>query len=471
MSFTDKFSRVINNSSYFRICFVICSFFQMITYLDYLSYVATGIAFFWGVYLIIRQYLIHSKFRKVDYSFIFILFTVMSVATILINIASHPFSTAVSFFTMIVNLIYFYLFFCRLNEDVVSIRKEIYKISKCIAILTSVCAIIGLVLLVIFHRAIWLFDRSLIIFENRFKGIYINPNPMAFASVCGMISCFALRCKGFLQRVEETPVRLRWICICVGLNGLSLMLSVSNSGLLLICSFIFGLICYSIFAGKKFTAGRTVVYKTSIFLLCCALVSVSLFGLRYVVNYVSGVLISGEPMVSGEVLQPTAEQYKSELQTSDGTVTFEHINGTIDSGRIKLYKRALNEISKQPVFGVGYGNIFYNGWMEKGELFDYHNGYLTLGVSNGVISFAIFFLFAVLLARRMTSVVFKLKLQGSSSVLPHMMCFIYAYCIYSCVEPTLLFYPSFTTLYFWWCIGSAYALVKNFEKTPQMVKN
>ncbi|MCR5637162.1 MAG: O-antigen ligase family protein [Clostridiales bacterium] len=466
MSTTETYNLkyMLNSKSAFRICCLFSAFFQLITYLDYVFYAVTFVVFIWGIYLTAKSIFINGAFKKAKYSSLILAMIVLSGATVIANITSPLLSTLITVSTAIINIVYLFLFFCDIKSDVNIIRKEIYIISKGLVYITSACAVVGLILLIVFHRAVWIGDRSLIIYENRFKGLYINPNPMAFASVTGILSCLILRCRGFLLKTGKKPIRIRWFLLAFGLNGLALMLSVSNSGILLLSCFIFGILCYILFAGNSFKSFFTIVKKTLLFLICCAVALFGLLTVRAGVNFSSGVLLSGEPIVSRELLAPTTEQYNSELQTDDGLITFEHINTTFDSGRLKLYSKAVTSISETPVFGVGYGNILYNGFIKTGKLFDYHNGYLTLAASNGIVFFAVFVIFGLLLAKRMTTVVFKLKLQSSKSVLPFLMCFIYGYCVYACVEPTMMFYPSYQVMFFWWILGCAFALVKDFEK-------
>ena len=459
----NKIGNVLNNRSAFKICCILSAYFSLIAYIDIVFYSVTFFIYIWGIYLTAANYIKGAAFKKVEYSKLIVAMVVLFAATAVANIFSSPVSTAITIGTAAINIVYFYLFFCDYERDMNIIRKEIYILSRLIAIITAVCALVGLILLAVFHRAIWIGERSLIIFENRFKGIYINPNPMAFASVTGIIACLILRCRGFLLKINKKPIRLRWMCICCGLNMLSLMLSVSNSGMLLMCCFMFGIVCYLIFAGWDAKCFKAVALRTVAFIVSCAVILCCLVASRRLINYVSGIVISGDSVVSSDILLPTREQYTSELQTEDGSVTFEHINTTFDSGRLKLYNKALSTIIQAPVFGVGYGNILYNGWLKTGKLFDFHNGYLTLAASNGLALLIVFIIFGLLLAKRMTTVVFKLKLQNSKSVLPVLMCFIYAYCIYACVEPTMLFYPSYQVTCFWWMLGCAFALIRDFE--------
>lgn len=453
---------LINDRLLFRRCFIICTFFQTIAFVEYISYLFTAILFFWGTYLLGKYYIKEKNYKTVEYSKYFTIFAIISLVTLIFNIFSSPLSSFVTLCTSTFNLMYFFLFFGSHIEDISSLKKELYVIAKAVILITLICAIVGLVLLIVFHRAIWIFGKSLIIFENRFKGIYINPNPQAFASFTGIFSCALLRCKPFLQSIDKKMISRKLAYSCIGINVLTLMLSVSNAGLLILATFLFGCVCFRIFLGNNFKSGRKIAYKTMIFLICCAVILTGLLLTRNGVNYISGVLISGTPIVSEDIFAPTNEQYSSELQPENDNITFEHINNTIDSGRLKLYNKALKAITQNPIIGMGYGNIFSIGF-ESGRLFDYHNGFLTIAVSNGVLALITLLIFGLTLGSQMIKVAFTVKNGIHSKILSLLISFICAYCVYACVEPTLLYYPTYMVSYFWLILGSAFALIYDFE--------
>ena len=70
-----------------------------------------------------------------------------------------------------------YIFIPSNREKKGRIEKEIYTVGKIYLYTTFILNIIGIILLVVFKGSL---GERIIIYDNRFTGVYINPNMGAF---------------------------------------------------------------------------------------------------------------------------------------------------------------------------------------------------------------------------------------------------------------------------------------------------
>ena len=139
----------------------------------------------------------------------------------------------------------------------------------------------------------------------------------------------------------------------------------------------------------------------------------------------------------------------------------------IDSGRIPLLKQAIKLFLLYPIFGVAPRNIVLYGEKYLGGLkySDFHNGFVTILVSFGVVGFTFFIIFAVKIAKSMLICIFKKRNKNDTEreMLPCLLAFLAAYCVYSMFEITLLLDVSFKVLIFWLILGYAMSYLNHYE--------
>ncbi len=451
-----------NSASNFRKSYVITMFFGILTHLDFLNYVGVVFLFFWGVFLLIKE---RENYKQMFAYKPALCFMGLGVLTCLANILSDFSSTFVSVATLVITGFYLFLFFGAMKEG--EAKSELVFIAKWILRIIKVCTLIGLLLLLVFHKAIWIFDRCFIVFENRFEGIFINPNPQAFASFCGIFFCLILANKDFMKDAGDTPLALRKAIGGILLFSLSLFLSASNGAVLFLCVFLFVICVYYLFCGRGAFPLMEIIKKSVALCICAAALVSGVLAARGICESSVSSFLDATPYLEFECLKPTKKQYNSQKHSKGDKLTFKHINKNKDSGRLKLYNKAIKTFAKSPVLGVGYGNALKSGISKKGnlgsaglsslkKLTDYHNAYLTLLASAGALGFLAFFVFGWKVFRKQFHSIRKAPFE-KRGISPLLFAFLCAYCVYACVEPTMLYYPTFVVVIFWEILAVAFS--------------
>ena len=128
-------------------------------------------------------------------------------------------------------------------------KNELYTVARGIVYITTIANFIGIFCLMFNIRFEWYWIKFTI-YENRFTGIYINPNLLGFVS-CVAIFCCHILCKpDFQNAVNQRKVSKIWIVACVCTSLFSLLLCDSNASMVLILAYMIVYIVYQFFAAK-----------------------------------------------------------------------------------------------------------------------------------------------------------------------------------------------------------------------------
>lgn len=454
---------VFNNTSVFRIAYIIDLFLCSIGYVNIVAEVGKIFFFVWGLSIFINKYILEYNIKKVNYYGWLLLFMASNVVTLLIRGYSEGIWENI---LMLLNMpIIFFLFYGLHSESVTRsgrkrVFRELYVLCNIFVVLSLVVNVASLVSLYAIGKSVTYSFGYLVVYENRFTGIYFNPNLLAFSSFCSMVCCHMLTKKDFVLEVAKKPlgiVRKVIILVSFVLNVAVILLSDSNATMIIMICYAIMTLCYRAFGGKKLEF-RVVFRRAAALLLSLALISVGVFVFRSVFQTGTTYTIN------------TQEDIPNVFDDSDdelNKITFEHENKNIDSGRLKLLSQGLNVLKHHPIFGVGKGNItkygnHYND--NKMKYSDFHNGYLTIMVSSGMVGFLLFAMFAACLCRRVTKLLFSLRPPIFDDVFPCLFSFVFAYCVYSLFEKTLVFEVSFMITFFWLILGFAAASMAKFER-------
>ena len=311
-----------------------------------------------------------------------------------------------------------------------------------------------------------------IVFDNRFDGLFVNPNQLGFTNVVAIFCSHMLLKKDFIAISGRDRVSNIWIGSCVAINAISLLLCDSNGALVLIIGYAIFFLIYKLFGSERHLSFVKILAKSAACLLAGVVIVASLFFVRNITQLgFSQLMKSSKPTVITVqgIPQPAAREQQV-------IVTFDHENKNVDSGRVKLWKQAARMISEHPVMGVGKGNIYDYGnqLFENGIAFsknlgssapfftDFHNGYLTIIVCSGVVGFALFCFFALRFAKHITGHVFRNE-NLKESVLPCMFAFMCSYSVYSFIEVGLLYNINFMVVIFWLIMGYTSCFLVEFE--------
>lgn len=461
-----KFKAAVLDASLFRRCYIICLLLCYVTVFLIPAYIALVVLFLWGAFLVVHNEVKKHTALKTRFGLWLILFLVASVITLLFNISSQLLTNLYNNVMLIHIAICFFIFYGVHTEKHLNFRREFYAICSFIVYSTTVLGIIGLACLMAGIR-VEIFNIGFIIFENRFTGMYMNPNYLGYVSVFALFCCHALTKKEFIEISGRKRVSRIWLGSCIVTNVVSLLLCDSNGAMVLMIGYAIVFCVYKIFCSDFQFNFKKLLIKTGASLLAGVIIVSSLLFVRHFVQLGFSQVVK---------LTSTISVLKDTEIADEEIVTFEHENANVDSGRITLLKQAAEMFTVNPVLGVARGNIdavgkqlFKNGvkFSKKYGVFapyitDFHNGYIMIIISAGALGFILFCIFGVRFFLRITRHVLRNDTLGNS-MLPCMYAFLCSYMVYALVEITILFNVTFTVVSFWLVMGYTSCFLTKFE--------
>lgn len=465
----SKFKKAVLDTSLFRRSYIICLFCSNISFVLIPAYAVLAVLFIWGVFLMIHNERRYHTILKTRYAAWLVAFLLSSTITCIIHLADSFLYNAYNVIMLLHVALCFFLFYGVHTEKHLNFRRELYSICRFIVYITTVLGVMGLAFLMaeIRFEVLWF---KFVVFDNRFDGMFANPNQLGFVNVCAIFCCHMLLKKDFIAISGRERVSRIWIGSCVAVNAISLILCDSNGAMMLmICYAIFFLI-YKMFGSERKLKVWQVLTKSAACLVLGVFIVASLFFMRNVTQagFVQ-IMKSSEPV-------RIAEDVPDIIVGEEATVTFEHENTNIDSGRFKLWQQAAKMFMQNPIMGIGKGNVYEYGnrMFEDGIRFskgygilapimtDFHNGYITIIICSGIIGFLFFSIFGLRLFKHVTVHVFRSD-GLKESVLPCMYAFLCAYLVYSFIEVGLLYNINFMVAFFWLILGYTACFLVRFE--------
>lgn len=461
----------LKDSSLFRKLYIADLFFCNIAFLQIPAYVLLVFLFIWGVGLVIYNQRVNNTFFKLRFGLWVGAFLIFSLLSIIINFSA----TIIYSLIMLLHVfVCFFVFYGMHTESDFDFRSELYSIARFIVYVTTVANIIGIFCLMFGITFEWYWIKFTI-YENRFTGVYVNPNLLGFVSVVSIVCCHMLYKEKLMKSVNQPRVSKIWIFTCVATNLFSLILCDSNASLVLALAYAIVYIIYIFFADKTGLSASKIILKiialavVGAFLVSSALMlrTICQTGFSVVLSKTNSIIsvIMGDDDISSGISSTennTTEEKKD--------VTFGHENKNIDSGRFKLWKESINLFKISPIIGISNGNIvFYSEEYSNGVLnysyhqSDLHNGYLTILVSTGVIGFLLFGIFGFRFAKHSAQHLFLQKKTFRNDVYPCLFAFLFAYLIYAMFEKALLYDISFMVMWFWLMMGYMSCYIAKFE--------
>lgn len=453
----------LKNPSNFRILYIITLFLTNLTFVQVPAILFAVFLFFWGIYLVRYKIKYQHCFDTLRFSVWIVAFLAMNVLTLMINITWGTLYTIV----MILHVsICFFCFYGMHTEEGLNPKAELYIICKFIIYATTIAGIIGFVLMMFGVK----FELNwgeyeiykFIIYENRFTGIYMNPNMLGFISVVSIVCCHIISKHDFIAQAQKPRISRIWLALCLSTNLFSLLLCDSNASMVLCISYIVFTLLFNLFSMSARISVKQLFLRTAALLLAAIYVVGAAFLTRIVCQRAFSKLLAPASTIS--------EDGTIEEMTPEEAISFTHENGTLDSGRIKLIQESFKLFNISPVFGIGSGNIIlFSQKYGSGTLkfnyhnHDLHNGYLTVLVSTGIVGFLLFAIFGLKFGKHIVVNLFKRQNAGSQDILPCLFAFCCAYLLYSLFEKALLFDISFMVMWFWYMIGQSAMYLKKYE--------
>jgi hypothetical protein len=472
----SRFKTNLKDSSLFRKIYIIDLFFCNIAFLQIPAYVLLVFLFVWGVYLVYYNQKKNGTLLKLRFGLWIAAFLLCTLLSILINFSV----TVIYSFVMFLHiLICFFVFYGMHTEPDFNFREELYSVARFIVYITTVANIIGIVCLMSGISFEWYWIKFTI-YENRFTGVYINPNILGFVAVVSIVCCHMLYKTDFTSSVTGHRVSKIWIVACLATNLFSLMLCDSNASMVLALAYVIVYVIYIFFADKTGIAKPDKpISKSKIFVKIISLVLVGTFLIGSVLMFRSicqagfSVVVSKSNNFFSLIMSDSDDLYSvdsNKTTTNKSEITFDHENKNIDSGRFKLWKESVNLFKLSPIIGISNGNIiFYSEEYADGALnytyhnSDLHNGFLTLLVSTGIIGFVLFGIFGFRFAKHAAQHLFLQKKTFRNDIYPCLFSFLSAYLFYALFEKALLYDISFMVLFFWLMMGYTSCYIAKFE--------
>ena len=465
----SKFKKALLDTSLFRRSYVICMFCSNLSFILIPAYAVLAVLFIWGVFLMIYNAVKHKTVLRTRYGLWLFAFVVTSLVTIVVHMASSFFYNAYNLVMLLHVAMCFFVFYSVHTEKYLNFRRELYSICRFIVYTTTVLGILGLSFLMaeINFEVLWF---KFIVYENRFDGMYINPNLTGFVSVAAIFCCHMLLKKDFIAISGRERVSRIWIGSCIAVNAISLLLCDSNGALVLMIGYAIFFVIYKMFGSEsKFNVWQIITKSAA----CLAAGLVIVMAVFFVRNITQAGFVQIMKSASSDI---APDSLTDQIANDEAAVTFDHENSNLDSGRFVLWQQAAKMFTADPVLGIGKGNIYEYGnrMFEDGIKFsssygmlapimiDFHNGYITILVCSGVVGFVLFCIFGLRFFKHITMHVFRDD-SLHESVLPCMYSFLCSYLIYSFIEVGLLYNPTFMVIFFWLILGYTSCFLVKYE--------
>ena len=461
-----KIRSALTDNSVFRRSYIICVFMCNISATMLLSYIVLIGMLAWGTFLLIYNEVKRRTVLKMRYSLWLVLFLTAMLITSLIHISPNLLNDVYNLVMLLHAGICFFIFYGVHTEKHLNFRRELYSVCRFIVYTTTVLGIIGLACLMAGIR----FEISglrYIIYENRFTGMYCNPNLLGFIAVIAVFCSHMLLKKDFIIISGHQRVSTIWIASCIAVNLISLMLSDSNGALVLLFFYVLFFIVYKMFGSERRFSVWQIVTKS----LACILAGVVIVGSVF---FIRDIMQTGFVQLMSD--RKPVVVIEGDMDIPEEGITFEHENKNIDSGRFKLWEQGAQMFLKNPVMGIGKGNIydygkqmFVNGVKFSDKygalaplMTDFHNGYLTILVCSGAVGFLLFAIFGLRFFIHITKHVFR-EDGLNESTLPCMFSFLCAYAVYAFIDEALLFNVSIMVIFSWLIMGYASCFLVRYE--------
>ena len=454
------------DTSLFRKIYIIDLFLCMVSVVQLLGYVLLPFLFIWGLCLVFYNQRRYDTFFNMRFGLWIGAFMAVSLLAIFFNITL---TVLLSVLALLHMFICFFIFYGMHTEPDFNFKKELYFLAYFIAITTTILNTIGFFCLMFgVHFELNFWDLTWIrfpLYENRFTGVFFNPNLLGFVSVVGIVCCHILHKDTFVHDLRKQKVNRVFIAACGTTNVFALILCDSNASFVLALGYVLLYIIYMFFDVKRKVIPSKLFLRILTLILVCAVITGASMAFRTVfkagfavvnakTNAIVDVIFNDQEIID-EI--ENDEKLEEEL---NGEASFEHENENIDSGRFRLWNEGIELFKMSPVIGISYGNIVnYSGKYLSGALeFDYnhydlHNGFLTILVSTGALGMLLFCIFGFKVTKHSIKYLYLQETSYRYDVFPCLFAFLGAYLAYAFFEKALLYDISFLVMWFWLFMG------------------
>ncbi|MDQ5983726.1 MAG: hypothetical protein RUMPE_00752 [Eubacteriales bacterium SKADARSKE-1] len=470
---------MLEDTHLFRTIYFINLLLGSIVTLDVVSGIMDGFLMIWAIFIFKNNLTKNKNILKIKHSKILLCFIASAILTALIQLrVSFPINFGFDLIMIFHFAVCFFIFYGMHIENKEKIYGEMIKLFKYIVFLTTILTFISFIVVLFKNKIV--IEGSTQTFGNfkyvigmyetagieRFTGLYINPNILAFCSVVSIIFCTMLaREKEFLKE-QKRWIQITTFFVCILINLAALILSDSIASFLLMIIYIIFLMFYRLVVSNK-----SRLFKKSKFasLIVFIILGISLIlgsiGIRYSFqNEASDFINDVYSIVSGN---DEAINGQNDIIFGRGHYDLEGGNG-----RRRLLKQASIIFKHNPVMGIGIANIKKYGQMyfDSGIAFpNFHNGYVTILVCYGAIGFLFFMSFFLILLFQFFRFLFNNRI--SQNIFPNLLSAILAYSVFSLFEKTIISEINFMGVFFWLMLGYASTYLFNENSKSKTIKS
>ncbi|BED92286.1 MAG: O-antigen ligase family protein [Candidatus Improbicoccus pseudotrichonymphae] len=459
---SNNLKKVLINTSFFRITYVILSFLETLIFIDYIAFCAKCVVLIWGVFLLFYFIFREPEKLNIKYKKTALLFIFSGLITIFLNI-SPDFSVNLTF--VYHSVMCFFIFFgIKNNTKEKYVKKEINFILLFFVVFSCLTSISGILFLLLKPNL----GIKFLIAQDRFTGFYTNSNLTAFVSAVSVVSVYL-----FNEINININQRLKFLLnFSTFVNILSLFLSDSNASFILIA--VYFIIKFFITKIINFSSVKKINFLKE-FLYSAFMITIFFLVLFLLRNFVQNIMsyFINNICSTKNIKIDNITTENSVLNTVNNNSIKENIkigrenykkNQDISSGRIILFKQGIRLFLTHPIFGIGRGNLvnFGNYYINGGLIFsDLHNSYLTILVSYGIVGFSLFMFFCVGTILKLFYEIFKKKYSKNLFIIIDFFSILSAYLAHATFEKGILSEMTFMVIYFWIMLGFSYSFIED----------
>ena len=389
----------------FKISYLCLAFatFISVVYMSPVQPILVKLTLVLGVLTIIVRVLHWKKYGKMPCLILMILFCLSFLLSIVMNRQYGGMVTDLKWLIW-TGIQFFGLYVCDLERKEEKYKREFAILSHIFIIVTVIAAVASLVMMARSYSAfLTTADKEVIItgFQwDRLWGVYTDPNYGAVFSVIGILL------SGLYLIKQKRNLKILYV-IAILINYAYLIFSDSRTGLLalIFCGGLFlYLWCVSRFKSKK-------VLKSILVVVC----------VFAVVLAVGETAKSQNITYQKKVAAERAKKHPKQLKKKQLTERQKNIRDDASSGRLDIWKSAIEVWETSPVYGAGYSTVVPYAKEHVPETFivnnsqgDYtsmHNAFFSVLAFQGGIGFVLF----VLIAARIILYILKVLLKETEN--------------------------------------------------------
>ena len=449
--------------------YFVAIFLSSVTFLDIFATVLAAGLIVWSFFIVRDN--IKSKIKNLKYSKIILLFLFSSVVTACVNIKmGFPIGFLAGLVMVYHAAICFFIFYgMHVDADFESLKKEMFFLCKVTVVLSTFLVSLSFIQLLFndsftveltfpiidnydhYERVIGIVKKPN---STRFTGVFINPNVLAFISAVSIIFTHILYRGGqFFSGTKRWTRRLIAVFVAAA-HFVALILSDSIASFIFLVIYAVLWLFYKQVLEQRALSLKAVLRRGSLFLLSGLLVIFGFCAMRAYFQNGASNLIEG---VYSMIADTTSRADIDEDMLHFGRPNHDLRDG---SGRRRLLKQAAYIFTKHPILGIGSTNVVAYGdkYFDTGIAFsNFHNGYVSILVCNGMIGLVAFAAFLALILLCLLKFFSKNYLSIKKDIFVNLLICILAYLVFALFEKTLLSEINFMGVLFWAVLGCASA--------------